>query len=62
MLILAGWTGLSVGFVLGTLWAWVVRKGPTRDSGSRLDERVPSGVLHWRVPTSSTRSTSIGTA
>jgi hypothetical protein len=25
MLILAGWTGLSIGFVLGALWSWVMQ-------------------------------------
>ena len=32
MVILAGWTGLSIGFVLGTLWSWAMRRAQTSDA------------------------------
>jgi len=32
MLILAGWTGLSIGFVLGALWSWAIREAQMRES------------------------------
>ena len=32
MVILAGWTGLSVGFVLGALWSWLMREAQARDA------------------------------
>jgi hypothetical protein len=30
MTILAGWAGLSVGFLLGALWGWAVRRNRPR--------------------------------
>ena len=34
MMILAGWTGLSVGFVLGALWVWAMRSSAALADGS----------------------------
>lgn len=53
MLILAGWTGLSVGFVLGTVWAWAVRAG--RASASR-GRRHHSVVTRWSGQSARTTS------
>ena len=41
MVILAGWAGVSVGFVLGAVWARAVRR--LRESSAPIpDERAPT--------------------
>jgi hypothetical protein len=57
MLILAGWTGLSVGFVLGALWARVMPGGRRGAEGRRRDRRIPPAMVEWWIPTESSTST-----
>jgi hypothetical protein len=55
MTILAGWMGVSIGFVLGTLWSWAMRDAHFRvpdaiaGNASRIASRMrlPADISIW---------------
>jgi hypothetical protein len=49
MMVLAGWLGVSVGFVLGAVWSWAVR-GPRRSEPAtdRWPASIPTAIAARR--------------